>query len=329
MQLALLTGALAVTIFVLIRSSYFVISSASAIARYLRVSNFLISFLLLSLATSLTELSVGVNSAVSGVSTLSLGDVLGTNLVNLTLILGLVAVIGGGIKLADYEQFKKTRLVTLLVVSTPFLLLLDGTLSRIDGIVLIILLILRLWLLINNNSESTTQSYKLSTEKHVYHTAENRKKFWTNIVVFSVSCAILVGSAYGVVHSVVQISELLGVSKFVIGLLVIAVGTSLPELTVGIRSIRSDNESMSLGNLFGAVTINSTLVLGVVSIISPISVPEIHQYAVTVGLTLLVIFLIYAILSGGRHILNRWQGVLLLVIYFVFLSLQLYYGVGF
>ncbi|MCA1806679.1 MAG: hypothetical protein LC687_02280 [Actinobacteria bacterium] len=237
---------LAAGIYLLVRASYYVIRSLSAISRYIGVSEFILSFLLLSLATSLSELTVGVNAAISGVPQLSLGDVLGTNLVNITLVLGLITIIGKSVKLRDYKQFEGTRLTNLLLVSAPFLLLLDGQLSRLDGIFLLTLFLIRIALIIRNKDEyADKKTFKETMEQHVRHTASSKKQFMARILIFLASSLVLIGSAYTIVYSVTQISEIIGISEFIIGLFVVAIGTSLPELTVGLRAARSGKSAVS------------------------------------------------------------------------------------
>ncbi len=328
MNLLILLFLLAVGIFLLIRSSGYLISALSAISKQLHLSKFVISFLLLSLATSLPELSVGINAAIAKESVLSLGDVLGTNIVNIALILGLVAIIGGGIKVQDYHSFKQIRLITLVIVVAPFLLLLDGTLSRLDGVLLLGLFVFRLWLFAKDNGYIESAYHLHLSDKNHSPSATAKKKLMHQFIRFFISAVVLIGSAYLVVSSVVGMSELLGVSSFVIGLFVVAIGTSLPELMIGLRSVSSHSESISVGNIFGAITINASLVLGIVAIIHPIQVESFAQYLVPAVVTLLSISLVYWFLRS-KHTITRPQGLLLIAVYIAFIIIQAQSGVGF
>lgn len=314
-------GLLLAGIFLLLRSSYFVIQSLSAIARYVGISEFILSFLLLSLATSLSELTVGINAAVSGVPELSLGDVLGTNLVNITLVLGIITIVGKGIKLRDHNQFARTRLTTLLLVTMPFILLIDGQLARLDGVVLLGLFLLHILRILNDKETFTNKkTFKQTMEAHVRHTAASKKQFMSRIAVFAVSSFVLIAAAYVIVFSVTRVSHIIGVSEYLIGLFVIAIGTSLPELTVGLRAVRSGKTAISIGNLFGAITINATLVLGVVAIIHPIRIHDIQQYTVIFSLTIGAILLVYYFLRN-KQTLHIKEGAILLLVYVLFLLL--------
>ncbi len=319
MDVLFYSALLCVGIYLLVRSSYYVIRSLSAISRYIGVSEFVLSFLLLSLATSLSELTVGVNAAITGVPQLSLGDVLGTNLVNITLVLGLITIIGKSVKLREYKQFEGTRLANLLLVSAPFVLLIDGQLSRIDGAFLLVLFLVRIAVIIRNKDAfPDKKTFKHTMEQHVKHTASSRKQFITRILIFFASSLVLIASAYTIVYSVTHISEVIGISEFIIGLFVVAIGTSLPELTVGLRAVRSGKSAVSVGNLFGAVTINSTLVLGVVSVIQPIHIQDVQQYGVTFVLTISAILLVYYFLRN-KHVMHAREGYILLAVYIIFL----------
>lgn len=306
-------------IFLLVKASYFVIKSLSAISRYIGLSEFILSFLLLSLATSLSELTVGVNAAISGIPELSLGDVLGTNLVNITLVLGLITLIGKGIEMRDYNQFAGTRLTNLALVTMPFALLLDGDLSRVDGVILLVLFLIRIVLIARDKDVfAEKKTFKPTMEQHVQHTASSKKQFVARIVTFALSSLTLIGSAYLIVFSVTRLSEAVGVSEFIIGLFVVAIGTSLPELTIGLRAARSGKSAVSVGNLFGAITINATLVLGTVALIEPIYIDSIRPYAITFILTIGAILLVYIFLRN-KHVMHRREGIILLLVYATFL----------
>jgi cation:H+ antiporter len=239
--------------------------------------------------------------------------------VNITLVLGLITILGKGVKLRDYKQFEGTRLINLLLVSAPFLLLIDGQLSRIDGVLLLTLFLIRIALIIRDKDAfADKKTFKETMEQHVRHTASSKKQFITRILIFVASSLVLIASAYTIVHSVTRISEIIGISEFIIGLFVVAIGTSLPELTVGLRAAKSGKSAVSVGNLFGAITINATLVLGVVSLIEPIYVQEVQQYAVTFALTIGAIFLVYYFLRN-KHVMHAREGYILLFVYLIFL----------
>ncbi len=308
-------------IFLLIKSSFYVVRSLSVIARYLRISEFVIAFILLALATSLSELTIGVNAAVAGIPILSLGDVLGTNVVNLTLILGILAVAGNGVKLDDYKQFKDIRTMTVVLLIMPFLLMYDGALSRLDGLVLLVLFVYHLLSLARTEKNRKILPLKLSLHAHAYHSISSRRHFIQAIFIFILAVCFLVGSAFIAVQSIEGITRTIGVSEFIIGLFIIAIGTSLPELTVGLRSIRDKVASVSIGNIFGAVTTNVSLVLGIVALIEPIHVTEPQQFILTAAVTLLIVLFLFTVLRK-KHIISRRTGIILLLVYAGFITMQ-------
>lgn len=319
---------LALSIFVLIKSSYFVVLYLMRLSKQLKISLFIVSFLFLSVSTSLAELSVGINAAVANNPELSLGDVLGTNIVNLTLILGLLAIISGKLKLGDYEQFKQDRPFILFAILLPFVLLLDGTISRIDGLILLGAFTVHTAVLFNRAQElSQKTSFKRSILEKVPYRKVSKAKLTHSFIFFTISVLFLLGAAFGTVSSITYIAETLGVPEFILGLFVVAIGTSLPELTVGLRSILGKKSAISIGNLFGAATINVTLVLGIVAVIKPIEITQMPLVLAT-GVATIVVLAISMISLGRRgHYVSRKMGIALILIYIgVIISQLLLFG---
>ena len=310
---------LAIGVFILIYSGIYVVRTVSAI---LRMSEFVLSVILLSFATSLAELTVGVRSALSGIPEVSLGDVLGTNIVNLSLILGLVAIVGGGVKLEDYRHFLLDRPYFFLFILSPTVLLLDGVLSRIDGA---ILLSLFLWNMarITREREHVVRhkSLRYHHARHVGHTVADRREFFHNVTRFLVAAPLLVVAAQIIVTTVQNVAGEIGIPEFVIALYAISVGTSLPEMTVGLRSALAHKTGMSLGNLFGAATLNSTLVLGVVSLIAPITDVDLGVVRITGVTTAFVMLAVFSFLLR-KSVITRSQGIILLLMNAAFLVWQ-------
>lgn len=297
--------------------------SLAGMSRFLGLSEFLLSSVLLALATSLPEIAVGVRSALAGIPELSLGDVLGTNIADLALILGLVTVLGKGLEMQDYEHFKKGRVFTFLLIFSPFLLLLDGTLSRPDGIILLLFFGINTARILREQELVIKQKvFRSHLRKHAQHSFETRKDLIKNFLHFLIAVPLLIFGAEMLVSSVRNLSLIFGVPEFLLGLFLVSVGTSLPEMTVGIRSVLSHHTGVSLGDLFGSAVHNSSLVLGFVAVVQPISAPTTNVFLTTGLFTLAILLFIYFALRKRKR-LYAWEGIVLLVTYATFLIFQL------
>ncbi|MDX1535176.1 MAG: sodium:calcium antiporter [Candidatus Spechtbacterales bacterium] len=330
------------SIYLLIRSGVHVVRSLSVIARFFNASEFTISFILMAFATSLPELAVGVNSALTDSPNISLGNILGTNIVNITLILGLIGIIAGKISVEDESKFDSTRIFSFLLVMSPVLLMFDGVLSRIDGVILLALFawnMERLFEIRERLKEAKIVQKILSRNKEIdpKHSLEEEvedveeavvsvREFFRASSIFILSTSLLVAASYAVVYSAKNLSFIFGVPEILIGLLVVGIGTSLPELVFGLQSANNGNGGMSLGNIFGSSVVNSTLILGVTSIIRPIVMQD------------SAIFWISAIFMGGtlilahymfrtKNFLVRKEAVVLVFAYVVFLITQIIIGI--
>lgn len=310
-------------IFVMIQAGKVVVRSLGVTARFLRLSEYVISFALIAFATSLPELSIGVSSAFLGIPELSFGDIMGTNIVGFCLILGSVAIIGKDIKLKDYEHFKSNRVFLLLAILAPLVLILDGTLSRIDGVILILLFIWNLIRLFDIDDRILGRKVlRPHLAKYVHHSVATWKNFIKHILYLLGGASLLLASTFFLVRAVEDISHVLGVSGALIGVLVIAVCTSLPDFIVGLRSVQKDKGGMALGDVLGAATVNSTLILGIVALISPITLE--NQSIVWVGIlfTFFSLLLIFYFLKS-KHSISRREGYVLLGMYILFVITQL------
>lgn len=312
------------SIYALIKSSYYVVRYLMSLSKQLKISLFIVSFIFLSVSTSLAELSVGISAAIANNPELSLGDVLGTNIVNLTLILGLLALISGKLKLSDYKQFRQDSPFIIFAILLPFVLLIDGTISRVDGLVLLGAFTIHTVVLLNRAQElSKKSSLKHSIIEKVPYGHLNKEKLVRSIVFFMFSVLFLLAAAFGTVTSITNIAEMLGVPEFIMGLFVVAIGTSLPELTVGLRSVLGKKSAISIGNLFGAATINVTLVLGIVALIKPIEITQMPLVLATGGATIAILAVSMISLGNGKHYLSRKIGLLLIFIYVAVVISQL------
>ena len=296
--------------FFLTGSGYLLVKSLIKVDKYYHIREFVIGFLLIGITTSMPELFIGIISALNDVSSLSFGNILGADIVDIAFVVAIVALLSKGIKF-EAELEKRTIFIVASMVLLPLILFLDQEISRIDGIILIIaffLYIIRL-LIVRKKFKAPENGTVSKRELH------------KDIILFIISLTVLILSARLVVYAASQIAIWLSLPSFVIGLIVVSIGTSLPELLFEVNSVRKGHSSMALGDLFGSLAFNSTFILGIVSLISPIQV-QFSSFIIssTFIIISLLTFLVFA--RTGKEI-TRKEGVMLLILYILFVIFNL------
>ena len=292
---------------VLIKSASMAVHSILNLAQELRLTPFVTSFVIAGLVSVLPEFFVGVNSALEGVPEVGLGTLIGNNIVDLTLVLGIIAILGRVI-----PAQKKGILSTppfLVAVGMPLVLMLDGNLSRIDGIILVSAAIIYFgWILYN-------QPLREKKKKNV-----EWSKLFPDIGMFLVFVGLIFGSSHFVVESAVDIAHGLNVPEIFAGLFLISIGAALPELTFSIQAVMARHKNVALGDVLGNVALDATLSIGVLAIIHPFDVD-----LIVIGISGL--FMIFAAIMlttflDSEKRLTRRDGIALIGLFIVFVVLQ-------
>jgi cation:H+ antiporter len=293
---------------VLARSSVFLIDKLTIIAVKLRVSEYLVGFVIMAVATSIPELIVGILAALENDPNLSLGNVIGSNIANMSLVLGLAALIAGGIRV-QIQVRNREMIFTDLIGVAPLVMLLDQQLSRTEGFVLLAFFFIYMYNLIFQSRE-----YHKVTHDH-----RTDSPLWGELALFGAGLAVLVGSAQLMVEASEKLAFLLGVPMILFGIFAVALSTSLPELTTSISAALRRQSGFVMGNILGSTVANSTLVLGVTAIIQPFTVSEpliFWPSAAVLVLTLLV--LTFFIRTGYR--ITRKESLALILGYVAYLA---------
>ena len=292
------------------------VSGASSLAKRMGISPLIIGLTIVSIGTSMPELVVSVKAALVGQSALSIGNVLGSNMFNIGIILGLSAII---YPLSVKRQLLKLDVPFMVLVSVFFLLLfLDSKISRVEAGLLILLFISYISYLII----TSTKDRKNQPDKKSQNTDEIKmSKHWSIDLIFIVVglLALVYGSDLLVVNSII-IAERLGMSEAMIGLTIVAAGTSMPELATSVVAAIKKRSDIAIGNVVGSNIFNILLILGVAGLIHPISTPEINYmdslFVVALGLVL------WLFMKLGTRI-RRWQGTTFIFIYVLYFIIKL------
>ena len=293
------------------------VAGAAATARNLGVSPLIIGLTIVGFGTSAPEMLVSAVAAWQGNPGLAVGNAIGSNIANIALILGLTALI---VPLATNSRLLRRELPLLMVTMLAGLLLLvDGELSRLDGVLLLLgLLALIIWMvrtaLAERNGDPLLTEFSAEIPRDM---STSRALFWLGLglLILLISSRILVWGAVG-------IAELLGVSDLVIGLTIVALGTSLPELAASILGALKGEPDIAIGNIIGSNLFNLLAVLGIPGLIHPLGIGDdvlFRDYPVMLGLTLALFVMAYGIRGPGR--INRIEGALLLACYFGYQTL--------
>ncbi len=277
------------------------------LSKYFKVSSFAIGIVFMAVATSIPELFIGIQSALQNVPDLSLGTVLGSNISDLAFVLGII-IIFSKTAIKTKESIKISDAWWMFVYALiPVLLSIDGVISKIDGIILMIMFIIYIYYIFLS---------KQKVAKNIKH--PSHRHFLIDIGKFILGVGLLLFSSHYLVQYGLEIANDFAIPTIVIGVTIYALSTSLPELSFELRAIHEKKESMAMGDLIGSIIVNSSLVLGVTAIITPITISNIAEYVPTILVLFITAgFFFYKVLNGKK--LRLIDGFLLITIYVIFI----------
>lgn len=301
----------------LIKWADFLVDGASSLAKKLNISDIIIGLTIVAFGTSAPELVVNITSSLKGATGITIGNVLGSNIANILLILGVAALFSPlkiKQKLLSYEVFF-TVLATIIFtifINDPFI---DwagqGIVSRSEGLVLMSMLWLFLYYIYQSSKHSASSS---DTTVKMFSWGKSLLWIWWGLV------GLIVWGNW-IVDGAVMIATLAGISERVIGLTIIAIGTSLPELATSVMAAYKGKTDLALGNVIGSNLFNILFILGVSSLITPI--PALNWTFWDITLLCLATFLLYVFWLGRigkKGLLIRKDGIIMLSIYILYLA---------
>lgn len=304
---------------VLIKATDLVILSLKSLAKITKLGEFAITGLIIGLATSLPELVVGIVSSLEGRPELSLGNLIGANIANVSLVVGAASLIGGVVHIRK-NVFYREILFIFIIVLLPVLLFIDGYLSRVDGLFLIIAYIIYVLIIGRKKHEQDSEEHFGRTIRRFVLSVESHKKVWLK---FFGGIFLILIAAEAIVRIASGITSSLGIDMFIVGLVLLSVGTTLPEVVFEIEAIKKHETVMVFGNLLGSIAANSLLILGIVSLINPLKIVVFGEYIwalVFFG----ILFLLFSYYVWTKKRLDRWEGLILLAGYLIFVLWELF-----
>lgn len=281
--------------------------------KFLKLKEFVVAFFVMAVAASLPNLIIGISSAFHGIPQLSFGDVTGNNLVVLTLGIALACFFAKGGIPAESRTVRTSSLFVMVSASLPLLLILDRTLSRIDGILLIALFFFYIFWLFSKEDR-----FNKPYEDYNPPPFQGFRFFLKDLIKIFIGLIIFIIAAQGMVSSARFFAQSFNMSLILIGILVTGLGSALPEIYFDIISVKKGQNWMILGDLMGAIIIPSTLVLGIVALVSPIHISDLSSLAIARFFVIISALLFPLFIRSGRKI-SKKEALILLFIYIIFL----------
>ena len=292
-------------IVLVVKGADWLTNGAVSVATRLHISQMVIGLTIVAMGTSMPEFCVSFVSALKGTPDLAVGNVVGSNIFNALLIVGVAAMV------APMAIMKKTVKVDIPVGVVASLLLLilclDGSISRFDAGAMFLLFLMYMYYTVKGAKKGSTDSSSTAT---VY-------SGWKSALLMVIGLAGLIGGSEVFVEGATKVAQALGVSDAIIGLTIVAGGTSLPELATSVVSARKGNSGIAIGNVLGSNIFNILMILGVTGLISPMSYSGITLVDMSV---MVVSMLLLWMFSFTKYTVARWEGAVLILIYFVYLT---------
>ena len=288
----------------LIKGSDIFVEASSNIAKKFNIPSIIIGMTIVAMGTSAPELSVSINSALAGLNDMSIANVVGSNIFNLLIALGICSFLGK-LKIDNYKDIW----LLLVICIELFVLTIDKTLSVVNGAILLI----------------TFTSYIISMIKKAKDNTEeeNNNKQKNILITIVLGILGLIAIVWGgdlVVDSASAIAIKLGMSENLVGLTIVAIGTSLPEFVTSVMATKKGELSIAIGNIIGSNIFNILLILGVASVINPMSVSMLALYDIIFMICSVVLFILSTVKNKA---VNRKSGFILVLVYIAYLIMTI------
>jgi len=286
----------------LIKGADFFVEGSSGLAKLFKIPSVIIGLTIVAMGTSMPEASVSITAGLAGSNELALSNVIGSNIFNLWLVIGFCALVF--CVTGDKDIIKRDLPVNLGITVLLLLLIIDGTLSRLDGAILFVLMVLYILLLIKNAMKNRTPEDDIKP-----------LPWWkcALFIIFGLAAIILGGNF--VVNSSSKIATALGMSENLVGLTIVAIGTSLPELVTSVVATRKGETGLALGNAVGSCIFNILFILGISSLLTPISanLENAIDTAILIGVSVY-----FVLLCNFKKKLDRPIGIISVLLYIAY-----------
>jgi len=295
---------------ILLKFAGYAIRYSSKLARALHLPEFIVSFFIIAIVSVLPEATISIMSAIQGDSNLGFGTLLGSNVADLTIVFGIVALFSSrGIKVKS--KILRNNLFYLILLIFPLFLGFDGELSRIDGAILVFIGILFFYK-IYRDSKRFSKKFK----------EVKREPFTKSLLLLILSLIVILASAFFTVKYAENFANDIKIPAILIGVTVLALGTCLPELAFSIKAVKKNHDDLALGDILGTIITDATILLGVVALINPFSYAPSNIYILGGGVFLSAV-IAFSFMKSDKSI-NKIEGLLLIFFYIIFVFLEFF-----
>lgn len=296
----------------LIKGADFFVDGASSVAAKLKVPSLIIGLTVVSMGTSMPEAAVSISASLSGDNGISLGNVIGSNIFNLLMVVGVSSIIFPII--TDREILKRDMPINIGITAVLCIMLFDGKLSRLDAVILLLVFATYMFILIR------------SALKNRVEAEETKVLTWFKSILFIVlGVAAIIGGGQLVVNSATTIAKTFNMSDTLIGLTVVAIGTSLPELVTSIVAAKKGNSGIAMGNVVGSNIFNILFILGMAGVIKPMSADNAFfiDTGILIGVSLMMLLFAFTKRKTGR--VEGAIGVLVYIAYTAYIIMRTFH----
>lgn len=299
---------LAVGFVLLVKGADWFVDGSSSVARLLKIPSVIIGLTIVSIGTSAPEAAVSISASLSGSNEIAVSNIVGSNIFNLLIVIGVCAIIK---EFSSDKSIVKRDMPINIITSVILLLMIsDGKLSRPEGIILLILMVLYILLLIKNALKNRVQGDEIKTMSPL-----------KSLLFIAIGLSAIVIGGDVVVDNAKIIAKALGMGDLLIGLTIVAIGTSLPELVTSIVAARKGESGLALGNAVGSCIFNIILILGLSSAFSPITLSAASGFASVIDTIVLIgVTIITYIFSRTKYTTTRWEGITYVIIYSAYIA---------
>jgi len=307
MQLIIEIALLILGFVLLVKGADWFVEGAAGVANKLGVPQLVIGLTIVAMGTSLPEAAVSLSSALKGSAEIAVGNVLGSNIMNILLILGITSIISPlAIKASTIKY--ELPFVTVISVIFSFIELRDGVISLLDGIILWVLFLVYLGYLLYMTKKGEDMLEEVEVDKN--------DKMWKLILFILIGAGLIVLGSDLAVNSASEIAYIFGMSKRWVGLTIVAFGTSLPELATCVTAALKKNADLAIGNIVGSNIFNILFVIGTSALITPVAYQA--DFLTDSIIAIAVSVLLWILVINKDKKLKRWGGIIMLVCYIAY-----------
>jgi cation:H+ antiporter len=294
---------------VLVYGADFIIKESERIALHFNISHFVIGATLIAFGTSLPEMAASVMASYDGKSEMAVANVVGSVIFNIVLVLGIVFFIAKNMN-PKRDLFTLDSAWIVVPVLIFIIMIQDGVISKIDGIIFLLIMLSYIIFLFTSSKDDLADEIDEDLAKEKFN-------WLKTLLLLTIGFALTIGGANFVVESGTNIAREFGVSEWLIGIFLISLGTSLPELVVSLVAIKKGNAEMSIGNIIGSNVANFSMVLGLASLVNPLSI-NINE--VSFDILIMVVASITLLFILANKLYNKTGSIFLLVILALFIQ---------